>query len=199
MSMVHDNVILSFNVDYEAETLTLLTDYHTEKLHEKTTIVFSDYLTHIFEHQQKNTIILDIEEESSEYFVESNKSFLEQSVNYGYPIAYHGAVLKCRAIRSTAQGDLRTGDDDIPRDDRIENRIGEDPSTSHCRRVATDNAIGGDAFYRSAPQPASAVGGAYIGREAATTTSGSSATERETAQGRAVGQPGAAHRAGCPG
>ena len=88
MSMVHDNVILSFNVDYEAETLTLLTEYHTEKLHEKTTIVFSDYLTHIFEHQQKNTIILDIEEESSEYFVESNKSFLEQSVNYGYPIAY---------------------------------------------------------------------------------------------------------------
>ena len=31
---------------------------------------------------------MDIEEESSEYFVESNKSFLEQSVNYGYPIAY---------------------------------------------------------------------------------------------------------------
>ena len=88
MSMVHDNMILSFNVDFEAETLTLFTEYHSDRLHEKTAIIFAGYLTHIFEHQQKNTIILDIEEESSEYFVESNKSFLEQSVNYGYPIAY---------------------------------------------------------------------------------------------------------------
>ena len=87
MSMVHDNMILSFNVDFEAETLTLFTEYHSDRLHEKTAIIFAGYLTHIFEHQQKNTIILDIEEESSEYFIESNKRILEKSVNYGYPIA----------------------------------------------------------------------------------------------------------------
>ena len=43
MSMVHDNMILSFNVDFEAETLTLFTEYHSDRLHEKTAIIFAGY------------------------------------------------------------------------------------------------------------------------------------------------------------
>jgi len=90
MSMVHDNKILLYQVDFENERLTLKTEYHnlTSNIHEKTNVMFTDYLTHIFHNVDKQSIIFDIEEIPLEFFLEQESELLKGKKNWGWPIRY---------------------------------------------------------------------------------------------------------------
>lgn len=87
MSQVHDNIISAYQVDFENDILILKTQYHNNKGCEKTDIVFSGYLTHIFENEMKNSIILDVEEYPLTSFYEAEHELIEKRKNYGWPIA----------------------------------------------------------------------------------------------------------------
>ena len=86
--MVHDNRILSYQVDFENEILTLKTQYNTDEIHEKTDVIFTGYLTHIFYNADKHSIIFDIEEYPLNSFLENEYELLEEQKNYCWPINY---------------------------------------------------------------------------------------------------------------
>jgi len=88
MSMVHDNIIKSYSVDFEAEALTLKTLYQTDKIFEKTNIVFTGYLVHDFEHAMKGSIINDIFECPPNMFLERESDLLRKNKSFGWPIFY---------------------------------------------------------------------------------------------------------------
>jgi|GEM_PF-284770 len=90
MSMVHDNIIKSYCVDFEAESLVMKTEFynHTDKNIENTHIVFTGYMTHIFDNETKNSIIFDIEEYPLHLFLERESELLKDKKNYGWPIVY---------------------------------------------------------------------------------------------------------------
>lgn len=89
MSMVHDNVILAYEVDLQHDQIILHTTYEGGSTREETNIVFKDVLNHRFEHQLKGSIILDIVESDISHFIKDNLKILEESKNYGWPIRYH--------------------------------------------------------------------------------------------------------------
>jgi len=88
MSMVHDNIIQSYNVDFEAETLIIKTKYHTDKILEKTTILFEGYLAHVFENEMKGSIIFDIQEYSLDLFLKEEFVLMRERKRFGWPISY---------------------------------------------------------------------------------------------------------------
>ncbi|MCL2851976.1 MAG: hypothetical protein FWE20_02940 [Defluviitaleaceae bacterium] len=78
MSIVHDNIIQSFSVDFENETLIIKTD--------ETDVIFTGYLTHIFRCEVKNSIILDIEEFPLNNFIISESKSLNELKSSGWHI-----------------------------------------------------------------------------------------------------------------
>ena len=88
MSMVHDNIILSYQVDFEANIMTLKTRYDNGDICENTDVVFTDYLTHMFEHVLKGSTIFDITECQINLFVKRESELLKKNKNYGWPIFY---------------------------------------------------------------------------------------------------------------
>ena len=90
MSMVHDNIIKSYVVDFEAETIAIKTVFynHTNKIIENTDIIFMGYLTHLFSNETKNSIIFDILEYPLNSFLERESEVLRKNKSYGWPIRY---------------------------------------------------------------------------------------------------------------
>ena len=88
MSMVHDNIIKSYIVDFDVEILTIKTLYHTDKTIEKTDVIFTGYLAHTFDYEMKNSIIFDIEEYPINLFFEHKREQLKESKKYAWPIFY---------------------------------------------------------------------------------------------------------------
>jgi len=85
---VHDNIILSYQVDFENETLIIKTLYDDNKIREKIDVIFTGYLTHIFENEMKDNIILSIDESSCDRFIEDEQEFLIKQKNNWWPIKY---------------------------------------------------------------------------------------------------------------
>ncbi|EQC2365061.1 hypothetical protein ACY3ET_000062 [Listeria monocytogenes] len=49
---MHDNIIKSYQVDFENEQLRLRTEYsYGDKVNENTDIIFESYLAHLFENE----------------------------------------------------------------------------------------------------------------------------------------------------
>jgi hypothetical protein len=89
MSQVHDNEILSYQVDFEHEQLLLKTRYFFgDHLTENTDIIFDGYLTHIFNHECKGSILFDIEECPLSIFIEREHEMIAENRNYAWPINY---------------------------------------------------------------------------------------------------------------
>jgi hypothetical protein len=89
MSQVHDNEILAYRVDFEHERLILKTRYfHNGSIVELTDVVFSGYLTHMFNHECKGSVLFDIEECPLSNFLEREHAMLEENRNYAWPITY---------------------------------------------------------------------------------------------------------------
>ena len=90
MSMVHDNIILSYQADFESGTLTLKTRYYNDEFCEDTDVVFTGYLTHIFYDilGENRNIIFDIEEYPMNLFLERERELLSKRKNHCWPISY---------------------------------------------------------------------------------------------------------------
>jgi len=86
--MVHDNRIISYQVDFENKILALKTEYWSGSIHEKTDVIFTGYLTHIFHNVSEHNIIFDIEEYCLDLFLEHERELLEEQKNYGWPLSY---------------------------------------------------------------------------------------------------------------
>jgi len=86
--MVHDNVIRSYSLDFEAETLTMKTLYHTDSVFEKTDVIFRGYLAHVFENETKGSIIFDIEEYPLNLFLKNERTLLAKKKKYAWPFYY---------------------------------------------------------------------------------------------------------------
>ncbi|MBT2283614.1 hypothetical protein J7E78_08705 [Paenibacillus polymyxa] len=87
MISIHDNEIISYEVDFQKSKITLNTlggsgDSDT------TYIEFIDVLAHMFETQLQGSIILDISTFDIDRFSKHNKELLEKQKNYGWPMHY---------------------------------------------------------------------------------------------------------------
>ena len=85
MSMVHDNVIKSYQINFEDETLIFRTQYGTE---ETTDVIFTSYLAHIFHCEMKDSIIFSIEEHPVDDFLKDERETLEKRKGCAWPIMY---------------------------------------------------------------------------------------------------------------
>ncbi|GIP18156.1 hypothetical protein J40TS1_37980 [Paenibacillus montaniterrae] len=94
MSLVHDNEILSYEVDLYNTRIVLHTLYENKRLIEYTDVTFEGVLCHMFEHQLSGSIILTINEYELDYFFrnEENLELLSKTKNYGWPMIYEDAV-----------------------------------------------------------------------------------------------------------
>ncbi len=88
--LVHDNEILSYQVDIANNVLTMVTKFYDW---EDTTIVFSGFLAHKFERVMSGpNIIFDLHQISIQKFVDENREQLTHDLPYGFPI---GLVKTC--------------------------------------------------------------------------------------------------------
>lgn len=88
MSRIHDNEIISYEVDLKSQRIIIHTQYQDATSIENTDIVFSDVLAHLFENQLRGSIILDLEKYELIKFIENNRDLLRKQKNYGWPMDY---------------------------------------------------------------------------------------------------------------
>ncbi|WP_339158319.1 hypothetical protein MKX50_02460 [Paenibacillus sp. FSL W8-0186] len=90
MSLVHDNEVLSYEVDLRREKIILHTLYDSRGLIEYTDVNFDGVLCHMFEHQLQGSIILDINDYELELFFKNkeNIKLLDKNKDYGWPLIY---------------------------------------------------------------------------------------------------------------
>jgi len=86
MSLIHDNTIKSYSIDFENEMLTIETRYEDSGVHEKTSIVFRGYLMHVFYSEMKGSIIFDIAECPIDIFSKKNYEVLARLREHDCPI-----------------------------------------------------------------------------------------------------------------
>ncbi|GIP58616.1 hypothetical protein [Paenibacillus woosongensis] len=89
MLSIHDNKIISYEVDFQKSRITL----HTiagRRDSNITKIEFNEVLAHVFETQLRGSIILDINTLDVSLFLEHNKELLEKEKekDYAWPIYY---------------------------------------------------------------------------------------------------------------
>ncbi|WP_438350662.1 hypothetical protein ACP8HI_08480 [Paenibacillus sp. FA6] len=88
MSIVHDNEILSYEINLKQNKIVIHTEYQNSNKIENTNIIFYDVLAHLFETQLPGSIIFDIDNYEIHHFIEENKEILEKQKNYCWPMEY---------------------------------------------------------------------------------------------------------------
>lgn len=88
MPSVHDNIILSYEVDLENEKIRMRTRSHYPELHDDTDILFSDVMAHSFDTPLQGSIIFDIDDIGLDYFISYNRDLLKKGKGQGWPIMY---------------------------------------------------------------------------------------------------------------
>ncbi len=88
MSRIHDNEIISYEVDFENRKIIMHTRYNGSDLIENIDIVFSDVLVHMFENQLEGSIIFSIEKQEIFQFIKDNSDLLKKQKNYCWPMCY---------------------------------------------------------------------------------------------------------------
>lgn len=78
------SIIIKYSVDFENSKIIINT---INENGERVDIIFENILTCAFENQQKNSIILDIEERTSKEFINDNIELLKR--DYGWPIIFN--------------------------------------------------------------------------------------------------------------
>ncbi|WP_285107909.1 hypothetical protein [Paenibacillus sp. UMB4589-SE434] len=87
MLSIHDNKIVSYEVDFQKSRITLnTTDGKRDSVITK--IEFNDALAHVFETQLRGSIILDISTLDVSLFFKHNKELLEKEKDYAWPMYY---------------------------------------------------------------------------------------------------------------
>lgn len=80
---VHDNEILSYQVDICNKKLQMFTQYYDK---EKTTITFTGLIGHRFENVTYQNLIFGISQIAIDYFINENKEILEKGLRFAFPI-----------------------------------------------------------------------------------------------------------------
>jgi hypothetical protein len=80
---VHDNKLISYQVDICNHTLQIFTQYQDT---EKTSITFTGLTAHRFEYVTYCNIINGIYQLSIDYFINKNREMLEDSMRFSFPI-----------------------------------------------------------------------------------------------------------------
>ncbi|MEC0126594.1 hypothetical protein [Paenibacillus pabuli] len=88
MPSVHDNIILSYEVDLENESIRMRTRSYHSDLSEDTDILFSGVLAHSFDTPLQGSIIFDIDDVGLDCFISYNRELLEKGKGQGWPIMY---------------------------------------------------------------------------------------------------------------
>lgn len=84
MDHVHDNEILSYQVELINHSITLHTKYKKEIIN----ICFTGVMAHLFECELPGSIILDVGEYPVSIFIEENQKLLNERKNHCWPIYY---------------------------------------------------------------------------------------------------------------
>ena len=83
---VHDNRILSYEVDADDRRIVLRTRYEDQgEPFEVTDIIFDGVFAYHFENDNFHTIIFDVDEEPITCLVDKWKSLFEHGLRYGWP------------------------------------------------------------------------------------------------------------------
>ncbi|MDR1274664.1 MAG: hypothetical protein LBK12_08940 [Odoribacteraceae bacterium] len=90
MSAIHDNIIKSYTVDLENDTISLNTVYYNGDVREETSIEFYHVMGHLFSNVLKNSILLDVYNHGMDHFIRDNKAALAKGENYGWPVNHKG-------------------------------------------------------------------------------------------------------------
>ncbi|WP_353094006.1 hypothetical protein [Tissierella praeacuta] len=80
--VVHDNMIISYMVDFEKQILQINTKNYDD---EKIIIRFQGLLAHAFENVILNNIILEIYQVKIEHFLLDKANKLSETLKYGFP------------------------------------------------------------------------------------------------------------------
>jgi len=89
MSWVHDNEIISYEVNLKNDKIVVHTFYEKDNQTEFTDIIFEGVISHLFEHPLKGSIILDIQDYNIQLFLKENKELLAKNKNHGWPLMYN--------------------------------------------------------------------------------------------------------------
>jgi len=81
-SQVHDNIVQSYSVDIENNTLKMDTCWENK---ENTTIEFIGLLAHKFEHVITSNIIFGLYQMTIQSFIDYEKDNLSEALKYGFP------------------------------------------------------------------------------------------------------------------
>ncbi|MGH0512119.1 MULTISPECIES: hypothetical protein [Bacillus cereus group] len=85
MVSVHDNIIVSYQVNLEKEEIHIHTLTESGR---NVNIIFSGVLAHFFETHLSSSIIFNIDEGRLLDFFQENKKLLEEQKNYCWPMLY---------------------------------------------------------------------------------------------------------------
>lgn len=88
MSKVHDNEIISYEVDLKNYQIIVHTQYQESALIKNTDIIFQNVLAHFFQNELSGSIIFDIEKYDIIRFLKNNSDLLKKQKNYCWPMVY---------------------------------------------------------------------------------------------------------------
>ena len=104
ITTAHDHIIEKYQVNFKDKTLVVETRYFDDRfpenmINEKTDIVFSQYLTHVFGSAMSGTVIFDIKERPLSHFLKSEKITLEISKSSAWPMWYETEEELCSFLQ----------------------------------------------------------------------------------------------------
>lgn len=87
MPSLHDNIILSYEVDLENERIRMCTR-SSHDVPKNMDVLFSGVMAHAFDTPLHGSIILDLDEWDIEHFIPYNRELLESGMGQGWPVSY---------------------------------------------------------------------------------------------------------------
>ncbi|WP_411736002.1 hypothetical protein [Paenibacillus sp. M2] len=87
MPSLHDNTILSYEVDLENERIRMRTR-SSHAVPKNMDVLFSGVMAHAFDTPLHGSIILDLDEWDLEHFIPYNRELLESGKGQGWPVSY---------------------------------------------------------------------------------------------------------------
>ena len=85
---LHGHKIVSYDVNFASERLTLHTEHGAGEAYKICDISFCSYFTHKFNDAAPNSVLFDIEKYDIPSFIEDHQSILEKKRKYNWPMKY---------------------------------------------------------------------------------------------------------------
>ncbi|WP_340019763.1 hypothetical protein [Paenibacillus sp. FSL H3-0457] len=87
MPSLHDNIILSYEVDLENKRIRMRSR-SSHAVSKNMDVLFSGVMAHTFDTPLHGSIILDLDEWDIEHFIPYNRELLESGMGQGWPVSY---------------------------------------------------------------------------------------------------------------